>query len=89
MKAGDVYLYLLHEIADLDLDPLAAGIAAVITGHSHRPATEVRSGVLYLNPGSAGPRRFRLPITLALLSIRQASIAHEIIDLEAGDHALR
>jgi uncharacterized protein len=60
-------IYMLHSIADLDLKPDAAGIAVVIYGHSHKPAIEIRKGVLYLNPGSAGPRRFKLPITVAHL----------------------
>ena len=59
--------YLLHSLHDLDLNPAAAGIACVISGHSHKPTIETRAGVLYLNPGSAGPRRFSLPVTLALL----------------------
>ena len=61
--------YLLHSIHDLDLKPAAAGISAVISGHSHKPSIESREGVLYLNPGSAGPRRFSLPITVALVTL--------------------
>ncbi len=60
-------LYVLHDLAELDLDPAAAGFAAVITGHSHRPRHEVKDDVHYINPGSAGPRRFKLPISLAEL----------------------
>ncbi len=60
--------YMLHDRHNLDLDPVAAGFAAVISGHSHRPAIEWRDDVLYFNPGSAGPRRFSLPITLGLLT---------------------
>lgn len=59
--------YLVHSLADLDLVPVDASIAAVVTGHSHRARIEEREGVLYLNPGSCGPRRFSLPVTLALL----------------------
>lgn len=58
-------IYMLHSIHDLDLNPIAAGIHLVISGHTHAPSIEERSGVLYLNPGSAGPRRFSLPVTLA------------------------
>ncbi len=58
---------MLHSIADLDLKPEAAGISVVIFGHSHKPSTDIHKGVLYLNPGSAGPRRFKLPITVAHL----------------------
>lgn len=63
-------LYLLHDANALDLDPEAAGFAAVLSGHSHRPLIEWRRDVLYFNPGSAGPRRFSLPVTLGMLSIR-------------------
>ena len=73
-------IYMLHSIADLDLKPEAAGIAAVIYGHSHRPKIESRKGVLYLNPGSAGPRRFQLPITVAHLHL-DATPRAEIITL--------
>jgi putative phosphoesterase len=72
--------YLLHSIHDLDLDPAAAGIAMVISGHSHQPAVETRKGVVYLNPGSAGPRRFKLPISLAIVDTQPLS--WEFITLE-------
>src|SRR5262245_61598327 len=65
VPVGDASLYVLHVLAELDLDAAAAGFAAVISGHSHRPSIEERAGVLYVNPGSAGPRRFRLPVTIA------------------------
>ncbi|HEU4535344.1 MAG TPA: metallophosphoesterase family protein, partial [Polyangiaceae bacterium] len=63
------------------LDPAAAGFAAVITGHTHRPAIETQKGVLYLNPGSAGPRRFRLPIALAKLEVSAAGVRAELVTL--------
>jgi hypothetical protein len=75
-------LYLIHDVKELDLDPRAAGIAVVISGHSHRPVNERRDGVLYVNPGSAGPRRFKLPITVARLRVGRLLRA-EIITLEA------
>lgn len=62
-------IYVIHEIGQLDLDPAAAGFHAVISGHSHKPSCETRDGVLFLNPGSAGPRRFTLPVALALLRV--------------------
>jgi hypothetical protein len=73
-------VYMLHSIADLDLNPEAAGIAVVISGHSHKPSIETRSGVLYLNPGSCGPRRFNLPVTVAHLHL-DATPRAEIITL--------
>jgi putative phosphoesterase len=69
VEVGGLHLYVLHELFTLDLDPKAAGLAAVIYGHSHRPRAEYKDGVLYLNPGSAGPRRFTLPVTLARLHL--------------------
>ncbi len=74
-------LYLVHALPDLDVKPEAAGIAAVIYGHSHKPLAETRNGVLYLNPGSAGPRRFSLPITVAILELSAAGLAVEIVPL--------
>ena len=69
VELGGKLFYLVHSLADLDIQPAAAGVAAVISGHSHKPVIEHRNGVMYLNPGSAGPRRFNLPITLALMTI--------------------
>lgn len=67
IELGGSAIYMLHNINDLDLDPLAAGISVVISGHSHRPVIERRKGALYFNPGSAGPRRFSLPISIGFL----------------------
>src|SRR4029453_17097805 len=69
IKVGDIRVHVVHEIAHFDLDPIAAGISVVVSGHSHRPSVERRDGILYLNPGSAGPRRFTLPIAVARLNI--------------------
>lgn len=77
-----LYLYVLHNLTDLDIDPKAAGFAAVISGHTHRPSAEVRDDVLYLNPGSAGPRRFTLPVTVARLRIGRRRLTHEIVELD-------
>jgi putative phosphoesterase len=80
---GQHHVYLLHDIADLDVDPAAAGFAAVIYGHSHKPLIEWRDGVLYLNPGSAGPRRFKLPIAVARLTVSGRKLEPELIELTA------
>ena len=69
VEAKSARIYVIHDVHDLDIDPAAAGFAIVVSGHSHKASHEERSGVLYLNPGSAGPRRFRLPITLARLDL--------------------
>ena len=78
LRIGGLTLHVLHDLKQLDIDPLAAGIDVVIAGHSHKPKVERRDGVLYVNPGSAGPRRFSLPISLALLELNdgQAQVEH-------------
>ena len=83
-EAGSVRIYVLHDIRQLDLDPAAAGFRMVVSGHSHRPGRTERSGVMYLNPGSAGPRRFRLPITVARVDLRRSPWGVEFIDLPEG-----
>ncbi len=82
VEHGSHFFYVLHELDTLDLDPAASEFSAVIFGHSHRPSAEIRKGVLYLNPGSAGPRRFTLPIAVARLHITKAGLTPEIIELE-------
>jgi putative phosphoesterase len=74
-------IYVLHIIEELDLDPPTAGFGAVIFGHSHQPNAEIRDGVLYFNPGSAGPRRFRLPVTVGRLTLDGGALSAEIVDL--------
>ena len=73
--------YLVHDIADLDLNPLAAQVAAVISGHSHKSSIRWDRGILYLNPGSAGPRRFKLPISVATLTLTAEAIDVRVIEL--------
>jgi uncharacterized protein len=80
-EAGGKTFYLLHRIAELDLQPKAAGVDAVIFGHSHRPSIEWRDGVLFFNPGSAGPRRFALPVTLGRIEIVDGELRPEIVPL--------
>jgi len=82
VELGGLLFYVIHDAHELDLDPRAAGFAAVISGHSHRPAEEWRDGVLYFNPGSAGPRRFRLPVAVGLLTIHGDKITSEVILLQ-------
>jgi uncharacterized protein len=71
----------LHDLAQLDLKPEAAGFKVVISGHSHVPKQETKNGVLYLNPGSAGPRRFKLPVSVARVTISEGKIESEIVRL--------
>jgi hypothetical protein len=81
LQFGGVSLYVLHDLAKLDLKPAAAGFKAVIYGHSHVPKQEQREGVLYFNPGSAGPRRFKLPISVGRLILEAASVRGEIVSV--------
>ena len=82
VRVGELTFWVLHDIAQLDLDPVAAGFAAVVFGHSHQPSIETREGVLYVNPGSAGPKRFKLPVTVARISVAGHQIRPEIIKLD-------
>jgi hypothetical protein len=80
-------LCIIHDVNDLDLDPRAAGFRAVIAGHSHRPHIEERAGVLFVNPGSAGPRRFALPVTLARLRVERQTLAANIVHLDQTERS--
>ena len=82
LEFGGVSVFMLHDLLQLDLDPAVAGFRVVIAGHTHRPLIETRDGVLYLNPGSAGPRRFTLPIAVGLLDISGNDVFAEIKLLE-------
>jgi putative phosphoesterase len=81
LELGGSFIYMVHSIADLDIVPKAAGVQLVIYGHSHKPSVETRDGVIYLNPGSAGPRRFDLPVTLALVEIATDTPSCQIVRL--------
>jgi len=83
-EAGSSRIYVLHDIAQLDLNPAAAQFHVVVSGHSHKPGHSERDGVLYVNPGSAGPRRFRLPITIARLHLGPSPARVEYVDLLNG-----
>jgi putative phosphoesterase len=75
-------IYMLHNLADLDLNPRAAGFRVIVSGHTHVPLIRDHEGVLYLNPGSAGPKRFRLPVTVAELTVEQGTASARIIELK-------
>jgi putative phosphoesterase len=74
-------LYVVHDVGRLDIEPASAGVKAVIYGHSHKPSIQKNGGILYINPGSAGPRRFRLPVSVAVLSITEKKLVPRIIEL--------
>jgi uncharacterized protein len=78
---GSTSIYILHDVKTLDLNPQAAGFAAVVSGHSHVPKIEWRDGVLYFNPGSAGPRRFKLPISIGRIRLAKGTLIPELITL--------
>ncbi len=82
VQLAGAWLYVLHDLARLDIDPPAAGVHVVVSGHSHKPADERRDGVLYINPGSAGPRRFKLPIALGELVVSSGSMTHRIVHID-------
>lgn len=84
VEVGGVLIYLLHDVKALDLDPRAAGFAAVVSGHSHQPRQEARDGVLYFNPGSAGPRRFRLPVSVGRLTVNGARVRAQLLPLDVS-----
>jgi len=82
VEAGGVSIYILHDLAQLDLNPEAAGFRAVVYGHSHQPKIEEKNGVLYFNPGSAGPRRFHLPVSVGRLVILRGKLKAELVELK-------
>ena len=81
VEVSGITIYVLHDLAELDLKPEAAGFKVVISGHSHVPKQEARRGVLYFNPGSAGPRRFKLPISLGKLTVEGGKVRGEILKI--------
>ena len=82
VQVDDVFIYVIHDVAELDLDPVAAGFHVVVSGHSHRPSVRERDGVLYVNPGSSGPRRFNLPVAVAELEVDGRSVQAKLVELK-------
>lgn len=81
LQVGEVVIYAIHDLAQLDIEPRAAGVRVVLSGHSHKPLVEERDGVLYVNPGSAGPRRFKLPISAGELIVNGSNVSARIVEL--------
>jgi putative phosphoesterase len=79
---GRSHAYVIHDLSQMDIEPISAGVGVVLSGHSHKPYIERRGGVLYVNPGSAGPRRFKLPISVAELIVEDDSVTARLFDLE-------
>ncbi len=86
IRVGNVFVYVIHNLAELDIDPGAAGARVIVSGHSHKPSIEERGGILYVNPGSCGPRRFKLPICLGELIVAGDAVSARIVDLPASSH---
>lgn len=84
LRVDDILLYVLHNLDELDLDPGAAGFRVVVSGHSHWPLVAERDGVLYVNPGSSGPRRFKLPIAVAELHVMGTAVEARLVELDPG-----
>ena len=82
VEVSRTWLYVIHDLNELDLDPSAAGFSAVISGHTHQPSIQNRKGVLLLNPGSAGPRRFELPVCVALIDVKGGMLELRLIELK-------
>ena len=81
VEIGNVSIYMLHNLKEIDISPSGSGFQVVVSGHSHKPVVEEQRGVLYLNPGSAGPRRFTLPISLAHLQVAEEKVTARIVEL--------
>jgi hypothetical protein len=81
VQVGELFIYALHDIAQLDIEPRGAGVHVVVSGHSHQPLVQRRDGVLYVNPGSAGPRRFKLPISVGELMVDGSAVSARLIEL--------
>jgi putative phosphoesterase len=80
LQVGEVFVYVLHDLAQIDIDPSAAGVRVVVSGHSHKPLVNERDGVLYVNPGSAGPRRFKLPIAVGELVVTGRAVSARTVE---------
>ena len=85
LKVGGVFIYVLHDLAKLEIEPAAEGVQIVVTGHSHKPRVYEHEGVLYVNPGSAGPRRFKLPISVAEIIVSGSSMSARIVELSGSN----
>jgi putative phosphoesterase len=87
IRVGNIFVYVIHNLAELDIDPDAAGVRVVVSGHSHKPMVEERDGILYVNPGSCGPRRFKLPISAGEITVSGSAVKARIVDMMGGVHA--
>jgi uncharacterized protein len=82
VRVGGTFVCVIHDLTQLNIDVRAAGVRAVVAGHSHKPMVETRAGILYFNPGSCGPRRFKLPISMGELTVRGENVTARVIELD-------
>jgi uncharacterized protein len=87
LRVGEVLVYIIHDLARLDIEPVSAGVRVVVSGHSHKPAVEERNSILYVNPGSAGRRRFKLPVAVGELIVTGASVSARTVELSGQNAA--
>jgi putative phosphoesterase len=83
IRVGNIFVYVIHDLGQLDIDPRAAGVRVVVSGHSHKPSVEEHGGILYVNPGSCGPRRFKLPISVGEIVVSGSAVNARLVDLIA------
>jgi len=81
IRVGGAFVYVIHDVSQLDIEPHAAGVQVIVSGHSHKPSVEKRGGILYVNPGSCGPRRFKLPISVGELIVEGAEVSARTVEL--------
>ncbi len=81
IRVGGAFVYIIHDLSQLDIEPHAAGVQVIVSGHSHKPLVERRNGILYVNPGSCGPRRFKLPISVGELIVEGTQVSARIVEL--------
>lgn len=84
IRIGSVFVYVIHDLAQIDIDPGSAGVRVVVSGHSHKPEIKEQSGILYVNPGSCGPRRFRLPVSVGEIMVAGTSVSARTVELKVA-----
>jgi putative phosphoesterase len=84
IRVGNVFVYIIHNIEELDVDPVAAGVRVVVSGHSHKPRIEERGGILFVNPGSCGPRRFKLPVAVGEILVSGSEVRARTMELDVS-----
>jgi uncharacterized protein len=84
IRIGGVFVYIIHDLAKLDIDPGSAGVSVVVCGHSHKPKIEEKAGILYINPGSCGPRRFKLPVSVGEVMVAGTSVSARTVELNVA-----